>query len=314
MARGRNARSPWQIPPAGWKDTLFRIKDEIGEDHVGLIAAGVAFYGLLALFPGITACMAIAGLLTEPTTIVDQLDRIGQLLPPEAASIIITQARDVAGSQEGGLGLAAVLGIALAIWSASKGVGSLIEGLNVAYDESEKRGFVKLKLVTLGLTVMLVFGLLVGLSTSLVVPAILSAIGLGAMVEFLLGGLTWVVMFALTIFGLAVFYRYGPSRDKPEWRWVTPGAAVACVLWLIGSAGFAWYVANFGSYNETFGTLGGAIILLMWLWLSAYIVLLGAELDAELEAQTRYDTTTGPSEPMGQRGAEKADNLGEASD
>ncbi len=311
MARGRNAHTPWQIPPAGWKDTLFRVKDEIGKDHVGLIAAGVAFYGLLALFPGITASMAIAGLLTKPAAIVDQLDRIGQMLPPEAADIIITQARDVAGSETTGLGLAAIIGILLAIYSASKGVGSLIEGLNVAYDEEEKRGFVKLKLVTLGLTAMLIFGLLVGLSTSLIVPVVLTSLGMGAIVETVIGAVSWAVMFALTIFGLAVFYRYGPSRDKPEWRWVSPGALVACILWLIGSAGFAWYVANFGSYNETFGTLGGAIILLMWLWLSAYIVLFGAELDSELEAQTRYDTTTGPSEPMGERGAEKADNLGE---
>jgi membrane protein len=311
MARGRTAETPGEIPAKGWKDIAFRVKDEIAADHVGLVAAGVAFYGLLALFPAITACMAIAGLLTEPQGIVDQLAQIGQLLPAQAADIIIGQASAVAGSDEGGLGIAAVFGILLAIYSASKGMASLMEGMNVAYDEGEDRGFIKLTLLKLGLTLFLIIGFLLGVGVAMVLPAIFGNFGLGPVVEWTARAISWAVLVLLTVFGLAVLYRYGPSRDRPEWKWVTPGAMLATLLWVVGSVGFAFYVGNFANYNETFGTLGGVIVLLMWLWLSAYIVLLGAEIDSEMEAQTRRDTTVGPDEPMGQRGAAKADKLGE---
>ncbi len=314
MARGRHAETPTEIPATGWKDIALRVKDEIAADHVGLIAAGVAFYGLLALFPAITAAMAIAGILTEPQGIVDQLERIGQLMPEQAADIIIGQATQVAGSSEGGLGLAAVGGILLAIYSASKGMASLIEGMNVAYDEDETRGFVKLTLLRLGLTLFLIVGFLLGIGVAMVLPAVLGNVGLGPVVEWGARLASWAILVLLTVFGLAVLYRYGPARDDPEWQWVTPGAMLATLLWVVGSVGFAFYVGNFASYNETFGTLGGVIVLLMWLWLSAYIVLLGAEVDSEMEAQTRADTTTGPEEPMGRRGAIKADRLGETAE
>ena len=312
MARGRHAETPSEIPTEGWKDILLRVKDEIAADHVGLIAAGVAFYGLLALFPAITACMAIAGLLTEPQGIVDQLEQIGSLMPEQAADIVIGQATSVAGSSEGGLGLAAVAGILIAIYSASKGMSSLVEGMNVAYDETDERGFIRRTLLIYGLTVFLIIGFLIGIGVAMVLPAVLAGFGLGPVVEWVAGIASWLVLIGLTIFGLSVLYRYGPDRDDPQWKWVTPGAALATGLWAIGSAAFAFYVANFASYNETFGTLGGVIVLLMWLWLSAYIVLLGAEIDSEMEAQTRGDTTVGPERPMGVRHAAKADNLGES--
>lgn len=311
MARGRQARSPAQVPGSGWKDIALRVKDEIAADHVGLIAAGVAFYGLLALFPAITACMAIAALLTEPQAIVDQLERFAGAMPEEAAAIVIGQATSVAGSHEGGLGLAAALGIGLAIISAGKGMGSLIEGMNIAYDETDERGFVKSALVKYGFTLFLVVGFLVGIGISTVIPAILSAVDLGATTEWLARAGSWGALLLMTILGLAVLYRYGPDRANAEWRWITPGATLATLLWLAGSIAFAFYVSNFGSYNETFGTLGGVVVLLMWLWLSAYIILLGAEINAEMEAQTEVDSTTGPEQPMGERGATKADVLGE---
>ena len=310
--RGRRADAPTGIPAKGWKDVALRVWGEIGKDHVGLIAAGVAFYGLLAIFPGIAAAMAIAGLVTEPQQIVDQLQQVSQVLPQEAATIIVDQAAAVAGSEEGGLGLAAIVGILLAIYSASKGMSSLMEGLNVAYDEEEKRGIVHRTIDTLWLTLMLILGLLIGLGSTIVLPAVLGILGLGDTLEWVVSFARWPILLVLTLLGLAVLYRFGPSRDHPQWSWLTPGAAVATVLWVIGSAGFAFYVSNFASYNETFGALGGAIILLMWLWLSAYIVLIGAELNSEMEAQTRKDTTVGPDQPMGTRGARKADRLGEA--
>ncbi|EBA11170.1 YihY/virulence factor BrkB family protein [Roseobacter sp. CCS2] len=311
MSRGRNASSPSDIPGKGWKDIALRLKDEVSEDRVGLIAAGVAFYGLLALFPAITAILAIGGLLVEPNQIIEQLSALAGIVPEAAMTIITEQATAVAGSREGGLGLAALLGIGLAIYSASKGMGSLMDGMNVAYDEIEERGFIRLKLETLGLTLLLIIGLLIGLSAMIAVPVAINALSLGVVTETLGTVVVIAVLLGLTLVGLAVLYRYGPSRDAAEMQWATPGAIAACFLWLLGSAGFAFYVANFGSYNESFGALGGVVILLMWLWISAYVIILGAELNAEMEAQTRHDTTVGQDRPMGSRDAEKADNLGD---
>ncbi|WP_099826280.1 YihY/virulence factor BrkB family protein [Oceaniglobus indicus] len=313
MTRGRDAETPNEIPKPGWKDILLRVKDEIAKDHVGLIAAGVAFYGLLALFPAITALMALAGLVLEPSEVTAQIESLATVIPDQAADIIIGQAVEVAGSQNGGLGLALLLGLGLALYSASKGVGSLMEGLNVAYDEDESRGFIKLTLVKLGLTLLLIVGLVAGLGATLALPAVLSFLNLPDWLNTVLGLARWVILGVLTLGGLGALYRWGPSREDAQWKWLAPGTLAACALWLIGSLAFSVYVANFASYNESFGSMAGVIILLMWLWLSAYVVLMGAELNAEIEAQTARDTTTGTREPMGARGAEKADRLGETS-
>ncbi len=310
MSRGRHAEKPTTIPAKGWKDIALRVKAEMANDHVGLIAAGVAFYALLAIFPALTALLAIGGLLVEPSQIVDELQTLTSIMPEEVASIILSQAKGVAGSRQGGLGLAAVLGIVLALYSASKGVGSLIEGLNVAYDEEEERGFIWLKVITFGLTIGLIVGVLLAMALMMAVPAALAFVELGPVVEIVVTGASWLFMLFLVAAALSFLYRFGPDRDRPEWKWASPGSIVACVIWLIASVGFALYVSNFGSYNESFGSLAGVIVLLMWLWISAYIVMMGAELNAEMEAQTRYDTTVGADEPMGQRGAEKADRLG----
>jgi membrane protein len=310
MARGRSASKPRQIPPSGWKDIALRLKDEVAQDRVGLIAAGVAFYGLLALFPAITALLAIGGLLVDPDRIVDQLSVLSGLVPQEVMTIITKQATAVAGSQESGLGLAAILGILLAIYSASKGVSSLIQGMNVAYDEEEQRGFFVKTAITLALTIFLIFGLLVGMGATLAVPTAMQFIDAGPLVSLAGTALVWVALIGLTLIGLAVLYRYGPSRDAPELQWVSWGAVAACLLWVIGSAGFAFYVSNFGTYNESFGTLAGVVVLLMWFWISAFIILLGAELNAEMEAQTAHDTTVGKDRVMGDRDAVKADKLG----
>ncbi len=312
MSRGRNAETPFEVPAAGWKDIAFRLKDKVASDRVGLIAAGVAFYGLLALFPAITALIAISGLLVEPSEIVDQLSSLSGVMPEEVIAIITKQATAVAGSREGGLGLAAIFGVLVALYSASKGMASLMQGMNVAYDEEEERGFIELKLVTSGLTLLLMIGLLMALLSTLGLPVVLAFVDLGHIVEFIITVCLWIGLIALTIFGLSMIYRYAPSRDAPEWKWTSGGAITGCLLWIVASAGFAFYVSNFGSYNESFGTLAGVIVLLMWFWISAFIILLGAELNAELEAQTRVDTTQGDDEPMGARDAEKADMLGEA--
>ena len=302
MARGREAETPMEIPAPGWKDILFRVKDEIAADHVSLVAAGVAFYALLAIFPAVTALMALAGLVMEPAQVTAQLEALTNLIPKEAATIILDQA----------VAVTFLIGLGLALYSASKGVGSLMEGLNVAYDENETRGFVTKLIWTLGLTVMLIGVLLLGLAATLAVPAVVAFLALPDWVETLLTYGSWVLLAALTTLALAVLYRYGPARDDAEWKWLTPGSVIACILWIVASVGFSIYVSNFGSYNESFGSMAGAIILLMWLWISAFIVLLGAEFNSEMEAQTRKDSTTGPDEPMGHRDAVKADRLGRA--
>ncbi|MGR3436096.1 MAG: YihY/virulence factor BrkB family protein [Shimia sp.] len=310
MARGRKATSPTDIPAKGMKDVAMRVKDELEDDHIGLIAAGVAFYGLLALFPAISALLAIGGLVVEPSQIVAQMSALDGVIPAEVQTIVERQATAVAGSQEAGLGLAALVGILLALYSASKGMQSLMEGMNVAYDEDEDRGFFVKTAVKLGLTLLLIFGLLVSLGAIIAVPAALGVLQLGPVVEWLGTAAVWLVLLGLTVFGLAMLYRYGPSREDAEFKWVTPGAVIATVMWVTGSAAFAFYVGNFASYNESFGTLAGVVVLLMWFWISAYIVLLGAEVNSEIEAQTRHDTTTGAARPMGERGAVKADELG----
>jgi len=308
---GRMAQRPRGIPLRGWKDILLRVWNEMGTDHLGLIAAGVAFYGLLALFPAITALMALGGLIFEASEIVARIEAIAALVPRAAAEIIIDQATAVTGSQEGGLGLAATLGLGLAIWSASRGVGSLIEGINVAYDETEDRGFLVLTATRVALTLFLVTGMVAGLGATIILPSILQLLALGPTAELVIGLARWAALIVLTILGLGVLYRFAPSRRPAQWRWLSPGAVLATILWIAGSAGFAVYVQNFGSYQETFGALAGVIILLMWLWISALLILLGAELNAEAEAQTRIDTTVGDPMPMGRRGAVKADTLAE---
>ncbi len=285
----------------GWWRLLVNVYKEISEDHVGLIAAGVAFYGLLAIFPALVAVMAIAGLVMDPSAIVTQLEGLARFLPQDAAQIVIDQAIAVTGSQEGGLGLAAIFGLLVALYSASKGVTSLMEGLNVAFEVEEKRGIIRFYLTALALTLGLILGFLVIVTILALLPALLAFLPWGNVTEWILRVVRWPLVLGVLAAALAVLYRYAPSRGPVPWHWVTPGAGVACALWLLGSILFTVYVANFGSYNETFGTLGGVIALLTWLWLSAYIVLLGAEFDSEIERQDREE----PGEPSPVRTAKE---------
>ncbi len=310
--RGRMARRPRGVDWTGWKDILWRVKAEVANDHVSLVAAGVAFYGLLAIFPAITALLGISGLLLDPSDVTAQIDKIAGILPKSAADIVINQATAVAGSESGGLSLTVAIGLALALYSASKGVSSLMEGINVAYDEKDERGFVVRTLIVLALTIFLILGMIVGIGAVLILPAILSIIELGGAIQVLISVGRWVVLLLGATLAFMVLYRFSPHRNAAQWRWLFPGAILATVLWLVASIGFSIYVENFGSYQESFGALAGAIVLLMWLWISAYVVLVGAELNSEAEAQTRIDTTVGTEMPMGARGAVKADQLGKA--
>ena len=279
-----------------------------------MIAAGVAFYGLLALFPALTSLISIAGLLLDPAEVVAQLGEWTAGLPQGAADIIVGQSVSVASGSGTALSLAAIGGLALALYSTAKGTKTLMEGMNVAYDEEETRGFLRLNLTALGLTGLMIIALLIAVGLGVVVPFVIDALGLPTIAEKLLHLARWLVLAVIATIGLALLYRYGPSRRDAKWRWITPGAVVAILLWIAATAGFSIYVTNFGSYNETYGALGGVIILLTWLWMSSFIVLLGAELNSEIEHQISIDTTTGPAQPMGQRGALMADTLGEPSE
>ena len=308
--RGREADSPMQIPRKGWIDIVMRVKDEIATDHISLVAAGVAFYGLLAIFPAITALMSITGLLYNPTELVGALEGVTAVVPPDVSQMLLDQARSVAESETGGLTLGLVLGLGLALWSASAGVASLIEGINMAYDEKETRSFVKLKAMTIVMTLAMIVGVLLAATLAVVLPVVLSFMAISPALELLIRVLSYVPLALIVVAGIAIIYRWGPDREPAKWRWLTPGSIAATVLWLIASVGFSLYVQNFGSYNETFGSIAGVIVVLMWMWISAFVVLMGAELNSEIEAQTARDTTTSPREPIGHRGAVKADTIG----
>jgi membrane protein len=238
--------------------------------------------------------MALAGLVMEPATVQTQLQGLSSFLPQEAAQIVIDQAVAVTGSQGGGLGLAAIFGVLVALYSASKGVTSLMDGLNVAFEVEEKRGLVRYYLTAFALTIGLILGFLLIVAILAVLPAVLNLLQFGSLTQVLVGLLRWPILFAVLAVGLAILYRFAPSRGPVPWHWITPGAGAACVLWLVGSILFSIYVQNFGAYNETFGALGGVIVLLTWLWLSAFIVLMGAEVDSEIERQDKEAGNAAP--------------------
>lgn len=306
---GQNARRPDQFGVGDLWRTGQRVADRTGRDRIGLVAAGVAFFALLALFPGITALVALAGLILDPADIIDPLENGTAALPPAAREILLGQVRQVVGGGASGLNLAALAGLALALYSASRGVANLIAGLNVAYEENEERGFAKLLLLTVALTLFLLVTLSLVLAFFAILPAALGWAGDMPALSVAADIARWPLLLLVGALIFTTLYRFGPSRRAARWRWLAPGGLLACALWIAGTAGFGWYVETLGTYAETFGALAGVIVLLLWLWLSAFAVLLGAVVDAELEHQTRRDSTVGPERPMGQRGAVKADSF-----
>ncbi|MXQ06961.1 YihY family inner membrane protein [Alphaproteobacteria bacterium GH1-50] len=313
-ARGRDAARPSHIPWRGWQDIIRRVVKRTITSQIGLIAAGVAFYSLLAVLPAIAALMALAGLFTDPGAVVIQLQGVAALLPEEAAQILLDQANEVAGADDEGLSLTLAFGVGFAIYLLTRATTSLIHGLNIVFEEAESRSFFRFWGMIIMMTGALLFGGLLLLLLLVGLPTLLNFIPLDIETEATIRTARWGFIAVVFVAGLSMLYRWGPSRRRARWRWLTPGAVAASALWFIGSIGFAIYVANFAHYNETFGSLGGVIVLLTWLWLSAFIVLLGALFDAEIEHQTARDSTIGPDRPMGERGATKADTLGKTYD
>jgi membrane protein len=310
--RGRKADTPTEIPAKGWKDIFWRTYEEVNNDRILAVAAGVTFYALLALFPAIAALVSIYGLFADASTIQDHLNTLAGFMPGGALDVIGEQVKRITSKGSGTLGFAFFSGLAISLWSANAGMKAMFDALNVAYDEDEKRGFIALNLRSLAFTLGAILFIVLALVGVVVVPVVLNFIGLGKAAEWIISLARWPVLLAIIIGGLAVLYRYGPSRNNAQWRWISAGSILAAVVWVVGSMLFSWYVSNFGNYNETYGSLGAAIGFLTWVWLSSTIVLVGAELNSEMEHQTARDTTEGPEKPLGARGARMADTVGAA--
>jgi membrane protein len=312
QGRGRDARTPKDIPARGWKDILWRVKEQIAQDRLSIIAAGVAFYGLLAVFPGLIALVGLYGLAFDPQQVEQQVSALSGILPAQAADILLGQLHDLTTTDSTALSIGAIGGLLLALWSASAGMRTLMEALNIAYGEEEKRGFLRFYGTALLLTLAAILGTVIALALVIALPIVLKFLGLSSALSWVISIAAWPILVGMMLLGLAIVYRYGPSREEPRWRWVSWGAVTATLLWIAGSVLFSIYVTRFGNYNETYGSVGAIVILLMWFLLSSYAVLIGAELNAEMERQTRADTTSGGDKPMGARGAHAADTVGES--
>ena len=277
------AASGAEAARVSWTDVLKQLYARFSKDRVMAVAAGVTFYALLSIFPAIAAFVSLYGLLGDPGKIQGYLDTMKDLLPGGALDVISDQVKRITSKGGGALGLGLILGLATAIWSANAGVKAMFDALNIVYEAEEKRGFIALNLRSLIFTIGTMGFLLIALAAIIGIPLALSYIGFGPILDWVVWLGRWPALLGAVILMLALLYRYGPCRDTGQWRWITPGSAIAALLWLIASAGFSWYAANFGSYNETYGTLGAAIGLMTWLWISINIVLLGGEINSQLE-------------------------------
>jgi membrane protein len=304
--RGREAEVPSEIPRAGWLDILLRLKDTIREDRITLIAAGVAFYAMLALFPAMIVVVSGYGLVMDPGEIAAQVRTLG-VLPDDVRSILTGQLDALARAPSGRLSLSLAFGVLAALWSASAGMRALVTGVNAAYSEAETRGFVRLR----GLAIVLTVGgsLVTVLALAVIVALPVAARRLSGPAGLLVSVLRWPLLAAVLIAGLGVLYRVAPSRKDARWQWLSWGSVTATGLLLVASMLCSVYASYAPAQNKTYGAFFGVIVLLFWLFLSAFAVLLGAELNAELELQTKRDTTVGPPRPLGERGAYVADHV-----
>ena len=312
--RGRDADSPAEIPARGLKDVFWRLYASLTEDRISLIAAGVTYYLLLALFPAVSALVSLYGFVSDPTAIVDRIAFLSSVMPADALNIFLDQVRALTSEHGATLSIGLIGGLALALWSANNGMKALFEAMNVAYGEDEKRNIVWLNVISLLFTLGALFLAIVILFAMGVVPAVLKYIWLEQWTEIIIRLARWPVMMVFVAGGIMILYRYGPSREPAKIKWLTWGAAFSTITWLAASIAVSWYLSNIADYNATYGTLGALIGFMVWTWISVIIVIVGAEINAELEHQTAKDSTTGRPKPMGRRGAYMADTLGKASD
>jgi membrane protein len=313
-ARGRYAATPSDIPARGWKDILWRCYERLTEDRILTIAAGVTFYILLAIFPAIAALVAIYGLFADPAVIAKHVEDVASFVPGGGVAILREELNRVASQPRGTLGLAFIVGLGISLWSANAGVKAILDALNIAYVEREKRSFVKLTGVSFVFTIAGILGAILAVVLVVVLPLVLQFLGLEKITETIVAVAKWPLLFVGAGLAVAVLYRYGPSRTQAKWRWLSWGSALAAALWIGVSLLFSWYTVSFASYNKTYGSLGAVIGFMTWIWISSIVILLGAELDAEIERQTCRDSTVGEPKPMGTRGATMADTVGHPAD
>ena len=310
VGRGRDAEHPFQIPRLGWKDIAFRVKDEWGDDHVGLSAAAVAFYSFLALIPGLAALISILGLVAQGRNPEEVITDLFGALPDDARSLLTDQLGTISSQSSGSLSFGLVISLALSLWTASGAIGQLVNTINIAYDEEETRSWFHRKAMALGLTLGAIMFVAFAVFVVVAFPELISRTGLGVGTRRLLNILIWPGLALSFGCALALLYRIAPDRSAAHWKWVSVGSIFAVLAWVAVTLGFRFYVSSFGSYNETYGSLAAVVVILLWLWLTGVIVLLGAEINAEIEHQTEVDTTVGGEQPIGRRGAVKADTLG----
>lgn len=306
---GRLAHSPAEIPWRGWKQVLRRTFNEMISDRISLVAAGCAFYATLALFPAITMLISIYGLVFDPVTVEPQLIVLRDLLPPSAFQLIADRVHMLVTKPQGALTASLVISIAITLWSTLTGTKSILGALNLAYEERESRSFVRFQLTALAMTVIALLGAVLGLALLVGLPPLLDLIGMGEETAALARLASLVLLLAFVVGSLSLLYRFGPSRQQPRWQWVTSGSVLATMLWLLASSLFSYYVGHIASYDATYGPLGAVVGVMMWFYVTVYVVLLGAELNAELELQTVRDSTGGPPKPIGRRGAYVADHV-----
>ena len=291
---------------------MWQTYERINDDRLLATAAGVVFFGLLAVFPAITALVSSYGLFADASTIGNNLRTLAMMLPEGSFQIVQDQIARVLAKGNTSLGAAFLFGLALAIWSANAGVKAIIDALNVVNEEREKRGFLKLNLLSLAFTTGGIAALLLMVGAVVAFPLALDHLGIGPDGKLIVSLARWPLLFLVLLVALGLLYRFGPSRRQARWEWLSVGTVTAALLWIAGSSALSWYLSNFGNYDATYGSLGAAIGLMMWMWMSAIIVLCGAELNSEIEHQTARDSTVGRPKPMGARGAVMADTLGRA--
>lgn len=310
-ALGRRATQPSDIPLRGWLQVMRRTYLEIISDRISLVAAGCAFYATLALFPAITMLISVYGLVFDPTTVEPQLQVVREFLPPAAFTLIADRVHTLVSQETATLGFSLLISTAIALWSSSTGTKAMLSALNMAYEEQEHRSFLRFQATGLTMTLCGILGAVLALVILVFLPVAIEFLGLDAHVKAVVRITSFAMLIVFVMTSLSLLYYFGPSRRSAKWHWVTPGSLVATLLWLVASVLFSLYVGHIASYDASYGPLGAIAGMMMWFWVSAYAVLLGAELNAELELQTAEDTTTGPPKPAGQRGAFVADHVSE---
>lgn len=274
---------PTKIPFSGWKKIFFIIKNKIDENDLGIVSAGVAFYAFLAIFPAVMALVSIYGLAVSPAQIENQLTQLGSMIPDEAFSIVQERLEAFISTSGNTLGWGMAIGILFSIWSANKGMKSLFTGIDIAYATRSNRGFIKQNALTLLFTLGAIIQVILSMGLIVAFPAVVGELGLPKNIESLISWLRWPILAIIVGFFLCLVYKFAPERTNPKLRWVIPGALVATILWLIASWGFSFYVSNFGSYGEVYGSIAAVVIMMLWLSITCFTVLLGAQINSVSE-------------------------------